>query len=122
MEELGDGSLCWVSVVAGCVAAGVAVGGLLWVFVEDMCSEPCCSSVCFVVHVVCLLPFCFDVSWLLLRCCCVVLYWCVTCCFQSAVAGCAVVLWVFVDCLETLSQKIVSASVGESVVSCMYAV
>ena len=94
-------------------------GGLLWVFVKDVCSEPCCSGVCFAVHVVCLLPFCLDVSRLLLLCCCVVLRCCACCCFQSAVVWCAVALWVFVGCLEVLSHEVVSTSVDEGMVSCM---
>ena len=119
MEELCDGSLCWVSVAAGGVAAGGAVGGLLWVFVEDMCSEPCCSGVCLAVCVMCVLPFCFDVSWLLLCCFGVVLLCCGSCCFESAVVGCAAVLWVLAGCLEVLPHEVTWASVDESVVSCM---
>ena len=119
MEELCDGSLCWISVAAGWVAAGGAVGGLLWVFVEDMCSEPCCSGVCFAVGVMGAMPLCFDVSWLWLHCFGVVLFFCCGCCFESAVVGCAVVLWVLVGRLEVLSHEVIWASVDEGVVSCM---
>ena len=121
MKELGDGSLCRVSVAAGCAVADVVVGRLLWVFVEDVCSKPCCSGVRLVVCVVGALPLCFDVSLLLLCCFCVLLCFSFGCCFESAVAWCADVLWVFVGCLEVSSHEVVRASVDESVVSCMCA-
>ncbi len=95
------------------------MGGLLWVFVEDMCSEPCCSGVCFAVGVMGAMPLCFDVSWLLLLFFGVMLFCCCSCCFESAVVGCAVVLWVLVGRLEVLSHEVIWASVDEGVVSCM---
>ena len=84
-----------------------------------MCSEPCCSCVCFAVGVVGALPSCFDVSglWLLFAAVCL-LCWC-GCCSESAVVGCAVVLWMPVGRLEVLSHEVVGASVYESVVSGM---
>ena len=119
MEELGDGSLCWVSGAAGCVVSDVVAGRLLWVFVEYVCSKPCCSGVRFVVCVMCVLPSCFDVSLHWLCCFGVLSCYCCWCCFESAVAWCAVVLWVFAGRLEVSSHKVVRASVYESAVSCM---
>ncbi len=96
------------------------MGGLLWVFVEDMCSEPCCSGVCLAVGVMGAMPSCFDVSWLLLLFFGVVLFCRCSCCFESAVVGCAVVLWVLVGRLEVLSHEVIWAPVDEGVVSCMW--
>ena len=119
MEELGDGSLCWVSGAAGCAAADVVAGRLLWVFVEYVCSKPCCSGVRLVVCVMCVLPLCLDVSLYGLCRFGVLLCYCCWCCFESAVARCAVVLWVFIGRLEVSSHKVVRASVDRSMVSRM---